>query len=254
MKRQFFSRSTLAASTLAASTLAASVLTGLSAAPAQAQANPAFAQQLLTDVFAGECDRATEVTYRSNQLSTHSQAGTRVSVEAILRKIVTPGSPLRPADTATNCAPDARQTSAQQLVIRSPTEIRRVTLSPQPNSYLFYHLQSFSPSGDYLVADLQSVHTGGNGGNFITIFDLSGTNVSVSTPDVCEELDLASYYGFASATEVIVRCQGYLASSQSFEAVNVETGTVRQLAAVPNVTNYGLAAGVPAITKIQRFQ
>lgn len=250
MKRHFFTSLTLTVSTL----FAAVLTNGMTPRPSQAQTNPEFGQLLLSDILDERCDRATEISYRSNQLTTHSENGTRVSVEAILRKIVTPDSPLRQSDTATSCMADSRETSQQQLIIQSPTETRRVTLTPHSGSYLIYHLQSFSPNGQYLIADLQSIYTGGDGGNYITIFDLSGSSVSVSTPNVCEELDFSSYYGFSSETEVVVLCEGYLGMSRHFESVNVETGAVTRLSSTPTVTSYGLAAGEPAVTKIQTFQ
>ena len=244
MKRHILSLLTLAASTC---------LTGLLAASSLAQTNPKFAQQLLTQVFNSRCNRATEVSYRSNRLTTQQTNGTTVHVNAILRKIVTPGSPLRDSDPENGCRADARETSQQELVIQSPTETRLITLTPYDCSYLTNHLQSFSPNGQYLVADLQSVYAGGDAGNHITIFNL-GDNISATTPEVCTEVEFASFYGFATPTEAIVRCEGYLASSQTYEAVNVRTGNVRRLAGTPSVMNYGLPAGEPAVTKIQTFQ
>lgn len=250
MKRHRLSPFTLLASTTLLTGLIASLVTPAS----QAQINPKFAQQLISEVFESRCTRATEVSYRSNQLATQEEGGTRVYINAVLRKIVTPGSALRADDTASQCAADARQTTQQELVIQSPTETRRVTLTPYNDSYLIYHLQSFSPDGQHLVADLQSVYPGGSGGNNITVFNLSGENVTAINPEVCGELESASFYGFATQADAIVRCEGYLNSSQAFETINVRTGVVRRLSGTPTVMNYGLADGAPVVTKIQAFQ
>ncbi|NJM99607.1 MAG: hypothetical protein HC800_22895 [Phormidesmis sp. RL_2_1] len=139
-------------------------------------------------------------------------------------------------------------------MIAGPQEVRRITLTPYPDSYLIYHLQSFSPGGEYLVADLQTIHAGGDGGSYVTIFDLSYDGVSISTPPVCQELDFASYYGFISAQEVTVLCQGYRGDTHHYEAVNLRSGTIRRLSAAPEVMHYGLPAGEPAVIKVQTFQ
>ncbi|MEL6469760.1 MAG: hypothetical protein AAFQ74_08535 [Cyanobacteria bacterium J06623_4] len=233
---------------------ASSLLIGMTAPPSTAQINPKFAQDLLNNVLNRRCDRATEVSYRSNQLTSTPLNGTHVYIDAILRKIVTPGSPLRQSDSPLGCAADARETSRHELVIARAGETRRITLEPYPDSYLIYHLQSFSPDGNFLVADLQTVYAGGDGGNHVTIFDLRDNTVTVSTPTVCDELDFASFYGFATETEAIVLCEGYLGSTQRFEAINVQTGTLRRVAGMPPVMSYGLPVGAPEITKVQRFQ
>lgn len=233
---------------------ASSLLIGMTAPPSTAQINPKFAQDLLNNVLHRRCDRATEVSYRSNQLTSTPINGTHVYIDAILRKIVTPGSPLRQSDSSRGCAADVRETSRHELVIAHAGETRRITLDPYPDSYLIYHLQSFSPDGNFLAADLQTVYAGGDSSNHVTLFDLRDNSVTVSTPTACDELDRTSFYGFASDAEAIVRCEGYLGSTQRFEAININTGTIRRLAGIPSVMNYGLPAGAPEVTKVQMFR
>jgi len=98
------------------------------------------------------------------------------------------------------------------------------------------------------------VYPGGGSGNNITVFNIGGEQITAINPEVCGELESPVFYGFATPADAIVRCEGYLGSSQAYETINVRTGVVRRLSGIPTVMNYGLADGAPVITQIQAFQ
>ncbi|MEO1352834.1 MAG: hypothetical protein AAFW84_29265 [Cyanobacteria bacterium J06635_15] len=198
------------------------------------------------------CNRATEVSYQSERLST-TDGGTEVYVEGLLRKIVAPNSPLRQGDSAEYCYPDVRETVIRELVINNNGETRRITMDAYDQGYLIYSPRSFSADGRYLVADLQIAYTGGDPGAQITLFDLDNSEV-VSTSEVCQNFDFENYIGFISPTEFAVHCMAYGDMIEGFEVIDVQSGEVRQLSARPtSVTDYGVVEGELEVTKTQIF-
>ncbi|MEL6552839.1 MAG: hypothetical protein AAFQ63_05165 [Cyanobacteria bacterium J06621_11] len=251
------------------SALLCSLAIGLLSPVSMAQTEPSSAteapsphpiQSMITSL-GQQCNRATEVTYRSDQLVAPDGAAS-VHVEGILRKTVYPDSQLRQVDTDSFCYPDSRETVSRQIVIQDEAGTRLLNDSPYNQGYVLYRPRSFSADSRFLAMDVQVAYTGGDPGNYVLFLDLENDS-AVEAPDVCENLIFQNYVGFASETEVVVLCQDYggptsapdNADLERYELVNLLDGSVRTLASRPDdLSGYGRLIRSFEVTKMQRFE
>lgn len=213
---------------------------------------PHPAQVMITSL-GQQCNRATEVTYRSEQLV--SPDGLKSAhVEGMLRKTVDPNSQLRRGDTEEFCYPDRRETVSRQIVIQDESGTRILDDQPYDDGYVIYRPRSFSSDSRFLAMDIQVAYTGGDPGNYVLFLDSENDSV-VETPDLCENLVFQNYVGFASETEAVVFCQDYGAPVKRYELVNLLNGSVRRLPDRPDdLTGYGMVVRNFEVTKTQQFE
>jgi hypothetical protein len=114
-------------------TLLAATMVGSAIAPSLRAQETNSTDQLLTEL-GQRCNRATEVSYRSQRL-TDTDTSTEAYVEGLIRKLVNANSPLRQGDTEEFCYPDRRETVHRTLVIETGDDTRRIELDYTPDYF-----------------------------------------------------------------------------------------------------------------------
>ncbi|MEO0759336.1 MAG: hypothetical protein AAFY78_20965 [Cyanobacteria bacterium J06648_16] len=218
--------------------------------PALAQVSPTVQ---MFEMLGQRCNRATEVSYRSERLVSENGERT-VYVEGILRKIVRPNSPVRRSDTTDFCFPDVRETPVQTLVIEQSGETQRINLGPFDTGYVIYSPRSFSAEGRYLIFDVQVAYIGGDPGAFVGALDLEQGEF-VPLTGICDQYDFEQYAGLFGDTTVAVECISYGDVTSEFQIFNLATGSLQTLSPNPfMVENFGTVASPFEVTKTQVFE
>lgn len=204
------------------------------------------------------CDRATELTYQSQQLQSPS-GDTIVHFEGTLLKIV--NDPAQIVREGRFCHGSRTQTITDEIIVTHQGSTQRFDANPYEGGYLVNTPLSFSPDERYIAAEIAIVYSGMHISNAIAAFDTT-TGQIVRTPSICEDpnasdMDSVDYIGFLSATEMVVECQfagRRNADSSRIEVVTLPSGHVRALTALPgNTVSYGTPIGEFQITQLQRF-
>lgn len=218
--------------------------------PAPAQVMP---PQAMLNALGANCDRATEITYRS-QILASPDGNTLVRAEGLLRKKVDPESQLREVDLDNYCYPDTRETVTREIVLQTRDGVRRLVDSPFTDGYIVYQPLAFSSDSRFLAIDMRVIYTDGDTGNYVLFLDTEDDTL-VQMPDLCEGLVFQSNIGFASTTEAVVLCQGGLQFAERAEVVNLETGEVRSIANTPqDLVGYGSIISTFEVIKVQLFE
>lgn len=211
------------------------------------------------DVLNGDsCDRATELTYQSQQLQSPS-GNITVHFEGTLLKIV--NDPSQVISENRFCHASRAQTLSDDMIVTQQGNAQRFSENPYNGGYLVDTPISFSPDEQYIAAEIEIVYGGMHISNEIAAFDVT-TGQMVPTPNICEDpnasdMDSVAYLGFLSATEMVVECQfgGRRAPLPTrLEIVTLPGGSIRQIERIPNsVASYGTPVGEFEITQLQRF-
>ncbi len=221
---------------------------GLGQLPSFAQPSPTVN---LLEALGQRCNRATEVSYRSDQLIS-ADGETTVYFEAVLRKIVRPDSTLHRADTDDYCFPDVRETPVRDLVIEHQGEIQRIDTGAYEYGYILYSPRSFSPDGRYVAIDLQVAFTGGSPGDYVGVFDLEQGDYIPLTA-ICEQYEFEQTAGFLDVNTVSVECIGYGPAESLFEQFDLTTGEIRTLPDEFGSSRYGSVTRPFEVIQTQSF-
>lgn len=227
---------------------------------------PAIAQvmtpQTMLNGLGANCDRTTEITYRSQVLASPDN-NILVRAEGLLRKRVHPDSELRSVDTDNYCYPDTRETVSRQIVLQTTSGIRKLVDIPYEDGYILYQPRAFSADSRFLALDMHIAYTDGNTGSYVLFLDTNNDTV-ITTPNLCDGLIFQSHVGFTADTEAntetdtaeaIVRCQGGLQFTERYESVNLLTGSVRPLTTQPeDAAGYGNIIRSFEVLSVQLFE
>ena len=209
----------------------------------------------LFDEMGDRCNRATETRYRS-QVLTAPDGETQVYAAGLLRKLVSPVQAVRQTDSG-YCFSSSRETLDRQIVITDRQGDRQITSPPYSSGYVVNQPLSFSPDSKYLVVESHIGYTGGDAGGSIFFVDALNGNINENL-QVCQSTSQdsydQSYLGFSTPSEVVVACNAP-AYQGHFEAISLQTGSVRRLASKPtNLTSYGTIASEFEVVQTQLFQ
>ena len=228
--------------------------------PASAQ-DRTLTDQLLTDL-GRYCDRATEVSYRSQMIES-SDGTTRVHIEGMLRKIVDPESSLRERDASDYCYGDVMETLSTEVVIDGQRNTFELLDEPLRDTYLVLNALSLSADDRYLVAEADFVYGGLGHQASVAFFDLEAREI-VPSGEICAnefntEYDYTSFEGFLSPTIAVVFCSIFDLTNDTqverYEAVNLTSGTSRVLPSKPdNLQNYGIVVDDMEVMQVQKFK
>lgn len=240
MKRRIFSVLT---SAIAASTII----------PSAVKQNTESAWQMI-QTLGNDCARSVTMSYRSQQLASPDRS-TQVYAEGTLRKV-------RYQQGDTGCHFGTTETLENALVIERQGQVQKFSDQPYDGGYIMYQPRSFSPDGRYLAAMIMYAEAGLGADEIPAVFNLA-KGERIQTQGLCQGMinstfDFYSYVGFSSAVEFVLLCHDVhrnQGESERFEAINLESGTVRQLSDKPsNIRDYGTVLGHFEVTQTQRSQ
>lgn len=209
----------------------------------------------LFDELGDRCNRATETSYRS-QVLTAPDGETQAYTTGLLRKLVSPIQAASQTDSG-YCFSSSRETLNRQIVITDRQGDRQITTPPYSSGYIINQPQSFSPDSKYLVVESHIGYTGGDAGGSIFFVNVLNGNIAENL-QVCKSTTQdsydQSYLGFLTPSEAVVACNAP-AYQGHFEAINLQTGSVRRLASEPaNLANYGTVESEFEVVQTQLFQ
>jgi len=215
-------------------------------------ASVVLAQQekdLIRELEGGNCEGSTEVTYRSQQL-TSPNSKTSVYFEVILRRIGKSGD----YSDGSYCYPlYSRQTPKSKMVVEEPTSLRNLELEPEDEAYVVMKPISFSPDGRYVVIREDYAWNGGDGETANRILDTNNDYQALPLYPCQEHYGGGEYEGFISPSEILFSCY----ELESWEVVDLKQNSIRRVSSKPVVPEeaqlYGSVTSEFAIVKKQLF-
>ena len=218
---------------------------------------------LAADLVAAElgerCNRATEVSYRSQQLTSLDESA-QVHIEGMVRKIVDNPDDLIRRGIA--CHADTAETlRADVVVTRNDRTTHIAAIEPYIGGYVHLLPVSFSSDGRYVAFSFDTHFPGSNINSSVVFLDLD-TEQFVDVVDACEgmlisDYDAVNYIGFSAEDEALIRCQPYARSEPTpsrREIIALPSGRVRPYTSRLSLYgNYGSISDSARVTNVQRF-
>ena len=226
------------------------------------QASPTE-NELAADLVAVElrerCNRATEVSYRSQQLTSLDES-VQVHIEGMVRKIVNnPDDRMR---RGIACHADTAETlQADVVVTRNNRTTRIAAIEPYIGGYVHLLPISFSSDGRYVAISFDTYFPASNINSSVVILDLD-TEQFVDVVDACEgmllsDYDAVNYIGFSAEDEAVIRCQPRARREpvpSRREIISLPSGRVRPYASRLSLYgNYGSISDSARVTTVQIF-
>ncbi|NER22055.1 MAG: hypothetical protein F6J86_32350 [Symploca sp. SIO1B1] len=214
-------------------------------------ANVGLAQQekdIIRELEGDNCQSSTEVTYRSQQL-TSPDSRTSVYFEVILRRTGKTGD----YGDGDYCYPlYNRKTRKRKIVAANFTSSRNIELPPENEAYVVMKPISFSPDSRYVVIREDYAWNGGDGETAHRIFDTENNYQDLSLYPCQDSYGGGEYEGFISPSEILFSC--YEPMSSDFAVVNLEHYSIQRISRKPvvpeSVQSYGsVSAEFAVITK-----
>ncbi|MGB3768333.1 MAG: hypothetical protein WA947_17375 [Phormidesmis sp.] len=193
----------------------------------------------LIKTIGDRCDQSLEVDYRSLTLVS-PDGTTRVQAQGTLRKSA---DPEYTADSDNfNCLDRYLQTLNRQIAIDKPEGEERIVKDDYDQGYVIFQPRSFSADSSYLVAEVAVGYSGGDAATYTSIIDVAASEELNIAP--CESKDIddiphQTFLGFTADSKAVFDCS-YNAGPEFIEAVNLDTGEMRQLSERPDdLAEYG---------------
>jgi len=214
-------------------------------------ANLGLAQQekdIIRELEGENCQSSTEVTYRSQQL-TSPDSITSIYFEVILRRTGKTGD----YGDGDYCYPlYNRETLKRKIVTADLTTSRNIELPPENEAYVVMKPISFSPDSRYVVIQEDYAWNGGDGETAHRILDTENNYQDLSLYPCQDSYGGGEYEGFISPSEILFSC--YEPMSSDFAVVNLEHYSIQRISRKPvvpeSVQSYGsVTAEFAVITK-----
>ncbi|NEP61844.1 MAG: hypothetical protein F6K31_33645 [Symploca sp. SIO2G7] len=217
-------------------------------------ASVGLAQQekdIIRELEGGNCQGSTEVTYRSQQL-TSPDSRTSVYFEVLLRRTGKTGD----YSDGNYCYPlYNRETPKRKIVVAELTSSRNIELQPEDDAYIVIKPISFSPDSRYVVIREDYAWNGGDGETAHLILDTENNYRALSVYPCQDSYGGGEYKGFISPSEILFSC--YEPMSSDFAVVDLEHHSIRRIPKKPVVSeivqSYGSVTSEFAIIKKQFF-
>ncbi len=193
----------------------------------------------LVETIGDRCDQSLEVDYRSQTLA--SPDGTiRVQAQGTLRKSADPE--YTGDSDSFSCVDRYLQTRDRQITLDKPDGEERILKADYDQGYVIFQPRSFSADSSYLISDITVGYSGGDAATYTSIIDVAANQELNIAPCQSEDIDdtpTQNFLGFTDDSEAIFDCL-YNAGPEFIEAINLDTGAVRQLTEKPaDLSEYG---------------
>ena len=219
--------------------------------------------ELAADLVAAElrerCNRATEVRYRSQQLTSLDES-TQVHIEGMVRKIV--NNPAERMRRGIVCHADIAETlQADVVVTRNNRTTHIAAIEPYKGGYVHLLPISFSLDGRYVAISFDTHFPLSTINSSVVLLDLD-TEQFVDVVDACEgmldsDYDAVNYIGFSAEDEAVIRCQSSARGEPTTsrrEIISLPSGEVRPYTSRLSLYgNYGSVSDSARVTNVQRF-
>ena len=208
----------------------------------------------LIKTIGDRCDLSLEVNYRSQTLA--SPDGTiRVQAQGTLRKFADPE--YTAGSDNFNCIDRQLQTVNRQVTFDKPEGEEHIVKDDYNQGYVIFQPRSFSADSNYLIAEATVGYSGGDAATYTSIIDVAANEELNIVPCQSENIDnepSQKFLGFTNNSEIVLSCL-YDAGPDFVEAINLDTGEVRQLEEEPNaLSEYGVVESAFEVYLAEPFE